>query len=104
RKCASACATGSEDYSTVNESGKRFADRAEQSAPGGRRPRRLVAGRLALAGAAAAAVSFAGAATIDSLDIDKHRGRYELVADAQLAASPESIYAVLTDYEDNAFQ
>lgn len=53
---------------------------------------------------AAAAVSLAGAASIDSLDISKQRGRYELVADAHLAASPEAIYAVLTDYEDNAFR
>lgn len=60
--------------------------------------------RLALAAAAALAASLAGAATIDSLDISKKRGRYALVADAQLAASPESIYAVLLDYEDNAFQ
>ena len=60
--------------------------------------------RVAAAAAGALAVSIAGAASIDSLDISKSRGRYELQADAQLAASPESIYAVLTDYEDNAFQ
>jgi hypothetical protein len=47
--------------------------------------------------------SLAWAATIDHLDVTRERGRYELVADAQLAASPESIYAVLVDYDDNRF-
>ncbi|HEY8521434.1 MAG TPA: SRPBCC family protein [Gammaproteobacteria bacterium] len=65
-----------------------------------------------LGGAAAAAVLAAAAAwaprassaTIRDLEVDKHRGRYELVANAFLDASPRSIYAVLTDYEDNAFR
>ncbi|HEX6997566.1 MAG TPA: SRPBCC family protein [Gammaproteobacteria bacterium] len=55
----------------------------------------------------AAAIAWApraSSATIRDLDVDKHRGRYELVANAFLAASPQSIYEVLTDYEDNAFQ
>jgi hypothetical protein len=43
------------------------------------------------------------AATVDSLDITRKRGRYELVADAQLDASPEAIYAVLLDYDNNRF-
>lgn len=60
--------------------------------------------RGAAAACAGLAASLAGAATIDNLDITKSRGRYALVADAQLAASPEAIYAVLTDYEDNAFR
>jgi len=47
--------------------------------------------------------SLAWAATIDSLDITRKSGRYDLAADAQLSASPESIYAVLTDYDDNRF-
>jgi hypothetical protein len=53
--------------------------------------------------AASAASSMLAAATIDNLEIDRKRGRYELVADANLAATAESIYAVLTDYEDNRF-
>jgi hypothetical protein len=85
----------------VIEAGKRFALRAVRRAP---QRRKLTAGRAALALGAGVGVSFAGAATIDSLDLSKRRGRYELIADAQLAATPESIYAVLTDYEDNAFQ
>jgi hypothetical protein len=85
----------------VIEAGKRFALRAVRRAP---HRRKLAAGRAALALGAGVGVSFAGAATIDSLDLSKRRGRYELIADAQLAATPESIYAVLTDYEDNAFQ
>jgi hypothetical protein len=47
--------------------------------------------------------SLAWAATIESLEVDKKRGRYSLVADATLAASPESIFAVLVDYDDNRF-
>ena len=67
-------------------------------------PRLRAAARIATAVGAVLVVSLAGAATIDNLDISKKRGRYALVANAQLAASPEAIYAVLTDYEDNAFQ
>ena len=47
--------------------------------------------------------SLTWAATIDSLDITRKRSRYELIADAQLDASPEAIYAVLVDYDDNRF-
>ena len=53
---------------------------------------------------AAFAVSAAGfAATIDSLDVERKRGRYSLEAYAHLDATPESIYAVLTDFDDNAY-
>ena len=54
--------------------------------------------------AATATATLAYAASIDSLDVSKKKGRYKLVADAHLAATPESIYAVLLDYDDNAFQ
>lgn len=47
--------------------------------------------------------SLAWAAAIAHLEIHKKRGRYSLTADAMLAASPESIYAVLLDYDDNRF-
>jgi hypothetical protein len=42
-------------------------------------------------------------AAIHDLDIERHRGRYELVANAHLEAPAEAIYAVLTDYDDNRF-
>ena len=42
---------------------------------------------------------FAWAATMRSLDVDKHDSRYSLVADTFLAASADSIYAVLIDYD-----
>lgn len=47
--------------------------------------------------------ALAAAATIDQLDVTKQRGRYSLEANARLDATPESIYAVLTDYDDNAY-
>jgi len=43
------------------------------------------------------------AATIDTLDVSRDKGVYSLVADAHLDATPESIYAVLVDYDDNRF-
>lgn len=47
--------------------------------------------------------ALAAAATMDQLDVTKQRGRYSLEANARLDATPESIYAVLTDYDDNAY-
>ena len=52
---------------------------------------------------ALAAGALAAAATIDGLDVTRKRGRYWLEAQARLAATPESIYAVLTDFDDNAY-
>ena len=43
------------------------------------------------------------AATIETLDVTRKQARYALAANAHLDATPESIYAVLTDYDDNAF-
>jgi len=54
---------------------------------------------LGALGASALAI----AATIDELDVTRERGRYSLEANARLDASPESIYAVLTDFDDNAY-
>jgi len=54
-----------------------------------------------LAGLAASSVLWA--ATIDTLDVTRKKSRYALVANAHLDATAESIYAVLTDYDDNAF-
>ena len=59
--------------------------------------------RAAAALGALAAGALAAAATIDGLDVKRQRGRYSLEAEAQLAATPESIYAVLTDFDDNAY-
>ena len=56
---------------------------------------------VAIAGLAAS--SLLAAATIDGLDVSRHQGRYSLVADTRLDATPESVYAVLTDYADNRF-
>lgn len=55
-----------------------------------------------LAGVATSSIVFA--ATLQNLDIDRRRGRYELVASAHLDATPASIYAVLMDYDDNAYR
>jgi hypothetical protein len=57
----------------------------------------------ALASTALAVSALSAAATIDSLDVSRHKGRYSLVADARLAATPESVYAVLTDFDDNRY-
>ena len=57
--------------------------------------------------AAIAAVAFslaAFSATLDSLDVTRNDGRYELYADTFLAASPGDIYSVLLEYEDDKFQ
>jgi hypothetical protein len=52
---------------------------------------------------ALAACALGTAATIDKLDATRQRSRYSLQAEARLEASPESIYAVLTDFEDNRY-
>jgi hypothetical protein len=57
----------------------------------------------ATAFAALAASAAAVAATMEQLDVKRQRGRYSLEAEARLAASPESIYAVLTDFDDNRY-
>jgi hypothetical protein len=57
----------------------------------------------AAAVAGLAVSSLLAAATVDGLDVSRRHGRYSLAADARLDATPESIYAVLTDYADNRF-
>jgi hypothetical protein len=57
----------------------------------------------ALALGAVGAGALAAAATMDELDVTRQRGRYSLEASARLDATPESIYAVLTDFDDNAY-
>jgi len=61
------------------------------------------AARAAAALGAFGAGALAAAATIDDLDVSRQRGRYSLEAYARLDATPESIYAVLTDFDDNAY-
>ena len=61
------------------------------------------AARAAATLGALGAGALAGAATIDGLDVTKQRGTYSLEANARLDATPESIYAVLTDFDDNAY-
>jgi len=43
------------------------------------------------------------AVTIEKLSVTRESERYSLAADAHLAATPASIYAVLVDYDDNRF-
>lgn len=45
----------------------------------------------------------ARAASLDSLDVTFAHGRYHLVANAHLDASPASVYKVLVDYDDDAY-
>lgn len=59
--------------------------------------------RSATALGALGASALAVAATIDELDVTRERGRYSLEANARLDASPESVYTVLTDFDDNAY-
>jgi hypothetical protein len=59
--------------------------------------------RTAAAVTALAAGALAAAATIDDLDVVRRHGVYSLEANARLDATPESIYAVLTDFDDNAY-
>jgi Polyketide cyclase / dehydrase and lipid transport len=59
--------------------------------------------RAAAALGALGAGALAAAATIDDLDVKRDRGRYSLAVNARLEATPESIYAVLTDFDDNAY-
>jgi Polyketide cyclase / dehydrase and lipid transport len=56
---------------------------------------------LALLGALAASSGRPG--TIRTLEITRSDGRYHLVANTHFDASPEAIYDVLTDYDDNAY-
>jgi hypothetical protein len=61
------------------------------------------AAHAAAAMGALGAGALAAAATMDGLDVTKQRGRYSLEANARLDATPESIYAVLIDYDGNAY-
>lgn len=63
----------------------------------------MTAARAVAALAALGASALAAAATIDDLDVWRKRGVYSLEAEARLRATPESIYAVLTDFDDNAY-
>jgi hypothetical protein len=59
--------------------------------------------RAAAALGALGAAALAAAATIDEFDIKKHKGIYLFEADVHLDATRESIYAVITDFDGNAY-
>lgn len=63
--------------------------------------RRRICALLSLIGLLAASAAAPG--TLKTLEIERNDGRYHLVANTHLEASPEAIYHVLTDYADNAF-
>jgi hypothetical protein len=64
---------------------------------------RVVVAAIA-AGIAAAVCITAQTATLDTLEVARKRGRYELYADTYLAAPPADIFEVLLEYEDDKFQ
>jgi len=43
-------------------------------------------------------------ATLDTLEITRNHGRYELYADTYLSALPQDIFEVLLEYDDDAFR
>jgi hypothetical protein len=57
----------------------------------------------AVALGALGAGALAAAATIDTFDVQKLKGIYTFEARARLDATRESIYAVITDFDDNAY-
>ena len=57
----------------------------------------------AVALGALGAGALAAAATIDTFDVQKHKGIYSFEAYARLDARRESIYRVITDFDDNAY-
>jgi hypothetical protein len=59
--------------------------------------------RATAAVVALGAAAIVAAATIDDFHIKKHKGIYYFEADIHLAATRESIYAVITDFDDNAY-
>ncbi len=84
---------------------RRGAGRGSRPAPrsAAQRHRAVRAKHAAAALGALVASALAAAATIDELDVTRQRGRYSLDAEARLDATPESIFAVLTDFDDNAY-
>jgi len=62
---------------------------------------RLAPAAVALGALGAGAL--AAAATIDTFDVQKQKGIYRFEAHARLDATRESIYAVITDFDDNAY-
>jgi hypothetical protein len=59
---------------------------------------------LVVAAAVCAAPAATRSATLDSLEVTREHGRYELNAQTFLAASADDIYGVLLEYEDDKFQ
>jgi hypothetical protein len=66
--------------------------------------RGVVVGIVISVGSAAIVTAVAQSATLDTLEITRDDGRYELYADTFLEAPPADIYAVLLEYDDDAYQ
>jgi len=49
-------------------------------------------------------VSVCAAATLRNVDVSRDHDRYRVVADTHLDASPEAIYKVLLDFDDDRYQ
>ncbi len=67
------------------------------------RMRRYAKGLVAGVGLAGLMLT-ASSATLDTLEVSRSKGRYELRAETFLAAPAEEIYNVLLEYEDNKFR
>ena len=63
----------------------------------------MSAARAVAALVALGAGALAAAATIDGFDVTKKKGIYFFEANVHLDATRESIYAVITDFDDNAY-
>jgi hypothetical protein len=60
--------------------------------------------QMALAAMIGCVVPAVQSATLDSLEVTRDRGRYELNAHTFLAAPAEGIYSVLLEYDDDKFR
>ncbi len=69
--------------------------RASELQPAKRRPVAVVTSMLAVMALGTPASS----AVLDSLDVSRDSGRYELLAEVVMQAPPEAIFEVLTDYD-----
>ena len=59
---------------------------------------------LLLVVASVSYVSSSVPATLRTVDVSRHQERYRVVADTHLDASPEAIYKVLMDFDDDRYQ
>jgi hypothetical protein len=59
---------------------------------------------LLLAAVSVCYVSSSLPATLRSVDVSRRQDRYRVVADTHLAASPEAVYTVLLDFDNDRYQ